>query len=110
MMADQTDLPGGGEKEEADEQESVRIQRRKILNRVVVGTGVAAAAPASSSWTRPVINTVVLPAHSRMTGPTTCYFILTQDPNPGGPMTGGGDMTTLEPPPITILVCEDFSN
>ena len=44
--------------------------RRKLIRGAITGVGVAAAT--NQSWTRPVINTVVIPAHAGLTGTTTC--------------------------------------
>ena len=45
--------------------------RRKLIKRAALGTGLAASSPV---WVRPVVNTVVLPAHAQASGllsPTT---------------------------------------
>ena len=39
--------------------------RRKLIKRAALGTGLAASAPV---WVRPVVNTVVLPAHAQASG------------------------------------------
>ena len=40
--------------------------RRKLIKRAALGTGLAASSPV---WVRPVVNTVVLPAHAQASGP-----------------------------------------
>ena len=41
--------------------------RRKAVKRLLVGGGVIGATAHSEKWTRPVMDSVVLPTHARMT-------------------------------------------
>ncbi|MDB4049219.1 hypothetical protein N9485_03310 [Luminiphilus sp.] len=70
--------------------------RRKLIKRAALGTGLAASAPV---WVRPVVNTVVLPAHAQASGllsPTT-----TTTSGPTTTTTSGPTTTTTlgEPEP-----------
>ncbi len=46
---------------------TVDQSRRKALKKIAVGTAVAGALAVSSKWTKPVVNSVILPAHAQAT-------------------------------------------
>ncbi len=46
---------------------TVDQSRRKALKKIAVGTAVAGALAVSSKWSKPVVNSVVLPAHAQAT-------------------------------------------
>lgn len=67
-MSDNDDLP---KNEISAEDSAVSLDkkeraRRKLLERAALGTGLIASSPL---WVRPVVNTVVLPAHAQASGP-----------------------------------------
>jgi len=65
-MQDQKNDDGKGQ--------GVNQSRRKALKKIAVGTAVAGALAVSSKWTKPVVNSVILPAHAQATnaqGPAT---------------------------------------
>jgi hypothetical protein len=42
--------------------------RRDMLRKAALGTGAVVTAPV---WVKPVVNTVIIPAHAQMSGATT---------------------------------------
>ena len=68
-MSDQDDgsAPAASDDNDASSKLSEKeLARRKLIKRAALGTGLAASSPV---WVRPVVNTVVLPAHAQASGP-----------------------------------------
>ena len=78
------------------------LERRKLLN-VVLGTGIVASSPA---WVRPVVNTVILPAHAQASVfPTTSSFAFTPPfVTTQPPLVTTNAPATTQPPATTTLL------
>ncbi|HHB76532.1 MAG TPA: twin-arginine translocation signal domain-containing protein [Desulfobulbus sp.] len=75
------------QKPEANGKKSVDQSRRKALKRMAAGTAVAGALAISSKWSKPVVNSIILPAHAQATNAeapantTTTTTTTTANPN-----------------------------
>lgn len=49
--------------------ESVNTSRRKALKTIAAGTAVAGGLALSGKWSKPVVDTIILPAHAQATNP-----------------------------------------
>ncbi len=67
------------------------LARRKMLRKAALGTGAAITAPV---WVKPVVNTVVLPAHAQTSSPPATSTIA---PPPAS------SIPTPPPPSSTII-------
>lgn len=66
--------------------------RRKVLKTIAVGTAAAGVLTVSSKWSKPVVNSVILPAHAEATnaqGPAT-ETTTTAVPTTISPLEEGG--------------------
>ena len=46
-------------------------ERRRAVKNILAGSGVVAGAAATSQWSKPIIDAVMLPAHAQTSGPVT---------------------------------------
>ena len=70
--------------------------RRKALKIIVAGTAVAGALAIPSRWSKPVVNSIILPAHAQATnaqGPAT-ETTTTAVPTTNSPLGEGGSATS----------------
>ncbi len=74
--------------------------RRKILKKTLTGGAVISAGVASSKWSKPVIDLVVLPAHAQTSMPDDGSGGSTTD-SPGGGTTTATPTTTTATPTTT---------
>ena len=78
---------------EQDNQETLSQSKRKILTSIGVTSGVVgASALVPSTWVKPAVNSVILPAHAQSTPPVSTTTIV------DGPPT-----TTMMPPTTTMM-------
>ncbi len=82
----------------ANEQELSSQSKRKILTSIGVTSGVIGATALSQNWVKPVVNSVVLPAHAQATGtaPPSTATTTTTDPMMG-------TTTTTMPEPMSRI-------
>ena len=80
---------------------SVNQERRKALKTIASGTAVAGALAISSKWSKPVVDTIILPAHAQATNverpavvPTTISPL-----EEGGGISWSGAVFTAQPVP-----------
>jgi hypothetical protein len=57
----------GDKEKKTDSEDDARSQRRRSLRRMLAGAGVVTAAGSASGWGKPVIDSVLLPAHAQAT-------------------------------------------
>ncbi len=67
--------------EQGNSEEFVNSSRRKALKTIAAGTAVAGGLALSGKWSKPVVDTIILPAHAQAT-------------NPVGPVTTTPEPTT----------------
>ena len=87
------------------------VSRRKLLKSIAAGSGaIVAGKSLPESWSRPVVGSVMLPAHAQTSTPTT-------EPTPPAPPAGltGIFLTTetINAPPagdLAVAVCSDIVN
>ncbi|HHD63480.1 MAG TPA: twin-arginine translocation signal domain-containing protein [Desulfobulbaceae bacterium] len=73
---------------EKENNESISTSRRKALKTIAAGTAVAGTMALTGKWSKPVVDTIILPAHAQAT-------------NPEGPVTS----TTTPAPTTTAGAC-----
>ena len=97
---------------------AVNQERRKALKTIAAGTAVAGVLAISSGWIRPVVDTIILPAHAQATnvdGPVqenmpeentiscTCYAVSYSNPNVNYPeYSTEGDGAMMETITVTL--------
>lgn len=74
-------------------------ERRKALRSILVGGGAITAAATSDKWAKPVIDSLVLPAHAQMSPDTMTDDMTDPMPvnNPVGDFSNGGATTLFVP-------------
>ncbi len=100
---------------------AVNQERRKVLKTIAVGTAVAGVLAISSKWSKPVVDTIILPAHAQATNvegsvqenmpeertiSCTCYAVSYENPNVNYPeysTEGNGAMMET----ITVTLSPD---
>ncbi len=89
--------------------------RRRALKAIVAGTAAAGVLAVFSKWSKPVVNSVILPAHAQATnaqGPateTTTTAVPTTTIRPleeGGSVTSWGGAVFTAQPPVTAPTAE----
>lgn len=94
-MTDESKIHGTEESNPSDQSTEKAPSRRKLIKAIAGAAGGAATASAvPSSWTKPIVNAVMLPAHAQTTGPTTT-------PPPAGPTP---PPQTTPPPTVGCLI------
>ena len=79
-------------------QEITSQSKRKILTSIGVSSGILGASALSQQWTKPIVNSIILPAHAQST-PMTTMAMGTTD------MMGMPDpTTTMMPDPTTTMM------
>lgn len=74
-------------------------KRRKVLKKMTIATGAVAAVGTSGKWAKPIVGSIVLPAHAQTSEPeflgdiSAAWFL--GDDSPGGYDTGITDVTTV---------------
>jgi len=56
--------------QEKEKRESISRSRRKALKTIAAGTAVAGTMALTGKWSKPVVDTIILPAHAQATNPT----------------------------------------
>jgi hypothetical protein len=46
---------------------TINVSRRKVLKKIAAGGSVAGLLALSGTWNRPVVNSIILPAHAQVT-------------------------------------------
>lgn len=54
----------------------MKDKRRELLKALTLGGGAVTVANLPANWTKPVVNSVMLPAHAQTTSPSTCSLLL----------------------------------
>ncbi|HHB76260.1 MAG TPA: twin-arginine translocation signal domain-containing protein [Desulfobulbus sp.] len=75
--------------------------RRKALKTLAAGTAAAGALALTSKWSKPVVDTIILPAHAQATNGAAP--LATTTPAPTITMAGGGCSPQLGPTCIEIV-------
>jgi|GEM_PF-1175315 len=87
--------------------------RRKLLKSIAAGSGaIVAGKSLPESWSRPVVDSVMLPAHAQTSPPPsacTTEFAGTYEGNATGTITRCNDVTEDHNPPLTIIIGADCS-
>lgn len=85
-----------------DNKQAVNTPKRRSVKTLVTGASVVAGASfmAPKAWKKPVVDSIVLPAHAQMTATTTIPPVTTtsQQTTPPPPTT---TQQTTPPPPTT---------
>ena len=77
-------------------QEITSQSKRKILTSIGVSSGIIGASALSHQWTKPIVNSIILPAHAQSTPMMT-----TMAP---GMTTMAPEMTTMAPAPTSRIM------
>ncbi|HHB76531.1 MAG TPA: twin-arginine translocation signal domain-containing protein [Desulfobulbus sp.] len=89
---------------EANGKNAVDQSRRKALKKMAVGTAVAGTLAVSSKWSKPVVNSIILPAHAQATNAQGPVSTSTTTPTPTTTSFEAGFQTeniTVDLPPVT---------
>jgi hypothetical protein len=65
---------------EKDNKKSISHSRRKALKTIAAGTAVAGTMALTGIWSKPVVNTIILPAHAQATNPSDPVTTTTPEP------------------------------
>jgi len=57
-------------RQEKEKEESISRSRRKALKTIAAGTAVAGTLALTGKWSKPVVDTIILPAHAQATNAT----------------------------------------
>ena len=99
MATDKKATAGQSNDNHPDEQEHVKT-RRDALRKILAGTGVVAGAKAlPEKWTKPVVNSIIVPAHAQTTGPEQTTTTTAAPPTTTAEPTPTTTTTTTEAPP-----------
>ena len=82
-------------------QEITSQSKRKILTSIGVSSGILGASALSQQWTKPIVNSIILPAHAQSTPMMTTMMMTTMGMSTTKPAMDDMDMTTMMPEPAT---------
>ena len=93
-------------------QEITSQSKRKILTSIGVSSGILGASALSQQWTKPIVNSIILPAHAQSTPMMTTMMMTTMGMSTTKPAMDDMDMTTMAPtdppaPASRIMVSTD---
>jgi hypothetical protein len=69
---------------EKDNKKLINQSRRKALKTIAAGTAVAGTMALTGKWSKPVVNTIILPAHAQATNPEEPPVTTTPEPTTTG--------------------------
>ena len=82
-------------------QEITSQSKRKILTSIGVSSGILGASALSQQWTKPIVNSIILPAHAQSTPMMTTMMMTTMGMSTTKPAMDDMDMTTMMPTTAT---------